>query len=322
MIRISGSNTGLFLSSAGALSTIVSSGDAAPGGGSFIDFFNAFLAMNSTGNVVADGTVSLPGSSGLFRFSGTGTLAIVQVGDAAPGGGPFTEIGPGSMNDAGDVALVAFVSAPGHSGIFLWSADTLQAIAQTGDAAPGGGTLEFLKLNEFDYTPSVNSIGQVAFAANVNPTATEGVFLYSDGQLSGIARLGTAGPGGTFFDALLPSLNDTGHVAFVGDTTSFSGTFLFANGTISKVAFAGDPAPGGGTFTFPGLASVALDNQGQVAFDGALSTGGFGVFLATPSTTPGSTPGASVVRDTASYEVCATILDTLVSRRAPPHSCR
>ena len=313
----SAGKTGLFLSSVGTLRTIVSSGDAAPGGGSFRDFFNAFLAINSAGDVVADGTVSPPGRSGLFRFSNTEVSPIVQIGDPAPGGGTFTEIGSGSMNEAGDVAFVAFVSPPGRSGIFLSSANTLQAIAQTGDA---GGTFQFLQDNEFDYTPSVNSSGQVAFTASLMTPFDEGVFLYSGGQFSTIAEPGTVGPGGTFLVAQLPSLNDMGQVVFFGDTATFIGTFLFSNGTITKVAVTGDPAPGGGTLIFP--VPDALNNQGQVAFDSGLSVGGFGAFLATPSTTPASRPAASVIRDAASYDVCTNILDTLVSRRASPHSCR
>jgi len=79
--------TGLFLSpTGGTLSTIASSGDPTPGGGTFRNFYDAFLAMNNMGQVVADATVSPPGRSGLFRFSDSPPSAIVQLGDAAPGG--------------------------------------------------------------------------------------------------------------------------------------------------------------------------------------------------------------------------------------------
>ena len=211
-----------------------------------------------------------------------------------PPGGNFTEIGPGSINDNGDIAFVGFVSAPGRSGIFLWSASTqtVGAIAQDGDPAPGGGTLQFLNVQEFDYVPAINNAGQVAFGANVvnvlNPA--EGVFLFSGGTLSFVARPDSAAPGGgTFFDAFSPSLNANGEVAFVGDTTLTSGVYFFSGGTTSIVAVIGDPAPGGGNFTFPGVFAIGINNQGEVVFDGLLSTGSIGVFLATPQPGPAAT---------------------------------
>jgi len=87
--------TGLFLSpTGGTLSTIASSGDPSPGGGTFRNFYDAFLAMNNMGQVVADATVSPPGRSGLFRFSDSPPSAIVQLGDAAPGGGISPKLDP------------------------------------------------------------------------------------------------------------------------------------------------------------------------------------------------------------------------------------
>jgi hypothetical protein len=149
-----------------------------------------------------------------------------------------------------------------------------------------------LNFQEFDYVPSINNAGQVAFGANVvnvlNPA--EGVFLFSGGTLSFVARPDSAAPGGaTFFDAFSPSLNANGEVAFVGDTTLTSGVYFFSGGTTSNVAVVGDPVPGGGNFTFPGVFAIGINNQGKVVFDGLLSTGSIGVFLATPQPGPAAT---------------------------------
>ena len=147
----------LATNSGGTSSPVLFSGDGAPGGGTFIDFGGYLLAINNSGLMAFDGTVSAPGRSGLFQLASTGVSSVVQVGDPAPGGGAFEQIGPGSMNDSGQVAFQAVVGSPGRSGTFLWSAGTTVAIAQTGDAAPGGGIFAYV------YTPSLNDAGQNRF---------------------------------------------------------------------------------------------------------------------------------------------------------------
>jgi hypothetical protein len=54
-----------------------------------------------------------------------------------------------------DPSLVfsALVTPPGRSGIFLWLEGSVQAIAQTGDPAPGGDTFNFPNLGSL-YAPS------------------------------------------------------------------------------------------------------------------------------------------------------------------------
>jgi hypothetical protein len=270
----------LFVNSGGTTSRAIANGDPAPGGGSFTDFGAYLLAIDNSGLIAFDGTVSAPGRSGLFQISSTGVSSVVQVGDAAPGGGAFEAIGPGSMNVNGQVAFQALLAAPGRSGIFLWSAGTTVAVAQTGDAAPGGGTLAFGPLN-FDFAPSVNAAGQVAFGSGLS-TGEEGVFLVANGATIAVARPGDAAPGGGIFtNVYTPSLNDSGQIAFAADTASSSGVFLLSSGALAKVASTGDGLPRGtGAFAWAG--DPVLNNLGQIAFDGGLSTGGRGAFLAVP----------------------------------------
>jgi hypothetical protein len=270
----------LATNSSGTFSPVLFSGDGAPGGGTFIDFGGYLLAMNNSGLTVFDGTVSAPGRSGLFQLASTGVSSLVPVGDPAPGGGAFEQIGPGSMNDSGQVAFQAVVGPSGRSGIFLWSAGTIVAIAQTGDAAPGGGTFTFDALN-YDFAPSVNTAGQVAFGAGLS-TGQEGVFLFANGTTTAVARPGDPAPGGGIFAYVYtPSLNDAGQIAFAADTASATGVFFWSGGALVKVAATGDGLPRG-TGAFAWAADPVLNNLGQIAFDGRLATGGRGAFLAVP----------------------------------------
>jgi hypothetical protein len=269
----------LFLSSNGALVRVAANGDSAPGGGMFTDFGSQLLSMDNSGRIAADAAVLAPGRSGLFLFSYSDPLALVQVGDAAPGGGTFDQIGPGSMNGAGQVVFQAIVTSPGRSGIFSWSGGSTSSVAQTGDAAPGGGTFVFDALN-FDFAPSVNASGSVAFGAGLS-TGGEGVFLFGDGAITTVARPGDPAPGGgSFTNAYTASLNDPGQVVFVATTPSVTGVFFLSGGTVTRIAATGDATPGGDTFTYAGDPTV--NTLGEVAFDGGLASGSVGTFLAKP----------------------------------------
>jgi len=213
---------------------------------------------------------------GLFVFSGGKLLRLLGSGDPAPGGGDFVRLWYTSFNDAGAVAFSASTSSTGPWGIYLWSQGNVRAIAQSGDPAPGGGTLDFPGNRTF--ITSLNGLSEVAFEANLS-TSNRGVFFYSEGAVSSIARPGDPTPEGeTITSADSPSLNDAGQVAFRARISSGFGTYLFSDGTVSRVAAPGDPAPGGGTFTY--VAPSGLNASGQVACTGGVPA--YGAFLATP----------------------------------------
>ncbi len=270
--------TGVFVSSGGTLNRLAATGDPAPTGGTFLSFFN-LPSINNLVQVAFPADVTAPGRSGIFLSSEAGIAPLVQIGDAAPGGGTFSLLRFAWLNDAGQVAFLGNVTPPGRSGVFLWSGGAIRAVAQVGDSAPGGGT--FTSFFGAFFGPAINSSGHVAFRADLSNG--EGVFLFTDGTLSRIAHSGDPVPGGgtlLFIDDI--SLNDTGQVAFatVNSLDTHESVYLYSDGTLSKVARPGDPAPGGGTLTF--AACPRLNAQGQVAMTAVATTVGQGVILATP----------------------------------------
>src|SRR5262249_14447167 len=119
--------------------------------------------------------------------------------------------------------------------IFLWSAGQLISIARQGDAMPGGGHLVSAAFNPGDY--DINSQGDIAFNALLD-TGDEGVFLWSHGSLSLVAKTGTVIPGvGTIasldqYGTGLPNgyvhINDPGQVAFAAVLTDGNVALLLA----------------------------------------------------------------------------------------------
>ncbi len=149
-------------------------------------------------------------------------------------------------------------------------------LAFLGDPAPGGGNFFF------DFEPGgINNRGDVSFGADLT-TGGEGVFLWSQGQLSAIARHGDPAPGGgTFGPGFLgaPQINDQGDMAFAFMLEPFTLPFGVNAGlyrsshptkTVEPLVEPGvTPAPGGGVFAGTSF-SARLNNRGDIAFAGIL----------------------------------------------------
>jgi len=273
---------GVFVASKGSVSEIIRSGDPVPGGGVFFGSSD-WPSTNDAGQVAFRGSASSGG--GIFLYSEGGFTLPVRQGDPAPGGGTFAFMGCVVLNGAGQIAFLGAVQSPGRSGIFLWSEGVVTAVAQTGDAAPGGGSFDFssslfpppIPLPAHPSCPSLNGAGEVAFGSDLS-ARPPAVFLYSGGVLSRIAGPGDPIPGGgTIGFAHSASLNDSGLVAFRADT----GYFVFSKGILLSVARTGQPAPGGGFFG-GSVGPPRLNAAGQVAFSSLLNTGETAAFLATP----------------------------------------
>jgi hypothetical protein len=162
-------------------------------------------------------------------------------------------------------------------------------VAITGYAAPGGGTFTTFS------APTINSAGQVAFAAKVtgSPSAS-GVFSGSAGSLQAIARQGGAAPAGGNYGVFPTSssttppqylINSSGQVAFIAPLTggsSTSGIFVGTPGTVQAAALTGAAAPAGGNYS--AFQSLVFNNAGQVAFAASLNGGSStqGVFVGAP----------------------------------------
>jgi len=199
----------------------------------------------------------------LFLFS-NGTLSrLVGPGDAAPGGGSFSFLTGGVINQSNQVAFEAFLSTGGN-GIFLLSGGTVTKIVANGDIMPDGGTFGFAD------APALNDSGQVVFGAISNSLADSGIFSFSNGQLSVVVPRLAALPDGSFFNVpFTTSLNNAGQIAFSAlNTNNSNGVFLFANGQINELEITGQTAPDGGTFRSGTEVGAAINASGQVLFLG------------------------------------------------------
>jgi len=193
---------------------IVSTGDPAPGGGTFTLFQS--VSLNDSGQVLFSASVAVPSRSGIFLWSDGSVRAIAQAGNGAPGGGTFLSVSQPSLNASGQVAFHGSLFR--SSGIFLSSGGVVTSIARSGDPAPGG-TISAVAC------PSLNDAGQVALLATVGGRA--GIYLSSEGALNTIVRQGDPAPGGSIFTSFRsPRLNARSQVAFMGVVSGSTGVFL------------------------------------------------------------------------------------------------
>jgi hypothetical protein len=206
---------------AGKITTIVSPGDPAPGGGTFDNAGSGVSAgywVNGRGDIaftahVAGEEAQIPGfppqsafiaalASIYVKSGATGQItSIAHAGDPAPGGGVFRQAYFPGINDRGDVVFSGDLTpAPDANmavGIFLYSGGKIIPIARPGDAMPGGG--HFVTASTINGNTHVNNQGDVVFNAALDTTHNgvpdTGLFKWSHGQLVLIARSGTILPG-------------------------------------------------------------------------------------------------------------------------------
>jgi hypothetical protein len=257
-------------------------GDSAPGGNTFDFGQNAWI--NDKGDVAFGGhvkedpfiefTASFPAGNQIFtaesifvwsKHNGQIVELARQNVTPVPGDPGFTfnyAFGP-ELNNQGDVAYFgAYGKAvdgtfliPGdggslvnNTGIFLYSHGTTVAVAKPGDAMPGGGTM--ISAGFLTSEMGLSNNGDVTFTATLNTDTNgdglndTGLYSYSHGTLSLIARSGTVLPGiGT-----IQSLHSPGEL---GNPTAIAG--------------------------------AATNERGQVVFQAALTSGDGVMLLATPT---------------------------------------
>ena len=313
-----------FLHSNQTLSAVVLPGAAMPGGGNLAGvYFNT--DMNNRGDIVFTGYVtgadldpnSLPGCNNLgiavFQADKQNRLfSVVRPGDPAPGGGIFDMANNASINNGGDIAFGAHVEGEecvdvggdcrcGES-IYLKDGATgaIRSIAHQGDPAPGGGVFRLA------FGGVVNSRGDIAFIGDLTPAPDVGlnlgVFLFSKGSLTAVARPGDAMPGGghfvsaAFIDANY-GFNQRSNVSFTAtldtdannDGIPDNGLYVSSNGAVQLVARTGTVIPGLGTIAYLGLGTPDLfasggvmNNRGQLLFSATLTDGTGVLLVATP----------------------------------------
>jgi hypothetical protein len=261
--RYSLAETGIFIGSGGALTTIAKTGDTAPSGS-----FSNFRAIPSISfGRIAFGASFGSGQKGIFVSSGGLVTTIAKTGDLGPLGTYMDVDQPVISGDR-----IAFWGQAGDAvtdAIFVSTGGAVTPIVKLSDATPSGGTFSSIEL------PAISG-NRVAFeGASTRMTAsevvkTQGIYVSDGTSLTTIVENGQPAPVGTFF--LHAHKNISGStVAFsslFGDSAGSLrwGLFTGDTGTLSVIAKGGDPAPTGvfSEFGF-GVPSISGDIVGFVA---------------------------------------------------------
>ena len=150
----------------------------------------------------------------------------------------------------------------------------LRRVVVTGDAAPGGGVFDRFGAESMPIVAPVNARGDVVFFATLGRgDAGEGLFQWSRGRLTAIAREGdrVAGAGrlSGFGKHPAPGLADDGTVVFaaaVAGGRAVEGVFTSQGGRLRAVALSGGAVPGLSSGVLAALDAPAINARGDVAF--------------------------------------------------------
>lgn len=228
---------------------------------------------------------------GLFVYDGAYLSLALGAGAEVPGAGAaLTDFGEPSIVSSGQIVFSAFFDGandggryPAPDAVAGLRGGAIETFARVGEPAPGVPGV----FTAFG-TPRASPGGAVAFWAHVTDgaEATQAIYLYKDGALAPVVRLGDAAPGADGLFTTLRggevSVNDAGQVAFAAcwaDCFTRSGVFrASAEGGVEAVAIF---RPGDLLTSFIGAGNPAITASGAVYFMGVQATdGALGVFLA------------------------------------------
>jgi hypothetical protein len=274
-------------------------GDTSPIGGHFGGFFSGTFFtpdINDAGDVLFFCDVN-GGSSrrALFLYHGASgeIMKVAAIGDPSPIGGTFGAVGPGSLNNNGQVVFLASAVGTTNSDIFMWDNGVVTKVVAVGDPAPGGGIYSLLGTESAGFqdgtnipvgpVPDINDSGQIAFRAIVSGGITPRGIVVRTAQVDEwYVKVPDATPiGGTYFDMQAPSINNAGQIAFFADyhptpETTNSGWFAGAPGNWRKVVVFFDSIDGGQCLglAFSRNPMQTIDAAGNVAFWANLDSNG------------------------------------------------
>jgi hypothetical protein len=268
-----------------ALRAVIQSGAAAPGGGRF-DRFDVtgqpiVAPVNASGQVAFYATVLHgPAREGIFLADAGQVTKVAAFGDTLPGGGTLAEFGAHplpAMNSAGHVAFTAQVAGGrATEGVFLASADGLQAIALAGDDAPGvpAGVLV-----GFD-APALNDNDELAFVASVRSgrDLLDVLYFWNGRRLQRLVaeRELLLRIGGTMDQIGDPALNNSGVVAFpaaILKGPALGGIFVAGARPLRLQVRSGEQIPDE-AMILRFSERVAIDEAGEIAFGAHLGKNG------------------------------------------------
>lgn len=288
---------------------IVTLGDPAPGGGTYMNDFEPW-GLNNRGEASFASDTAL-GEAG-YLADKSGVHRILRTGDPAPGGGTVgtTILAHQAINEQGDT-VAAWLRDPApnpfglNAAVYRYSHATGQvtALMLPGMPAPGGATFQ----GAF-YHASLNNRGDAVFPGIISPTQGIngnplgiGIFKADKaGSISNVASPGDLVPEGRLDATINPWINDSGDVAFSGHVAGEECIDVFghpllcgesiylkrgATGQTLSIAHQGaaiPPSAGGGTYHYAWGAVV--NNRDEIVFIGDLSAPGEvcqsnGVFL-------------------------------------------
>jgi hypothetical protein len=219
---------------------------------------------------------------GVFRGDGSSITQIARESQNVPdGNGRFGELNRVTLNDAGQTAFFAMLTATSggagdDSGLYRGDGTTLVRIAREGQTAPDGNG----KFSTFG-TGAINNAGQVAFSSQFTNTVggnqdRSGLYIGNGIVLTQVARANQAVPGGNgrFLTIQDVALNNAGDLAFSaqleftsGGTTDNSGIFLKQSevGSIAQIVREGQLVPNGNG-RFSSFNSLSLNVKDQIVF--------------------------------------------------------
>ncbi len=234
---------------AAGIRTVALSGQHAPGTPDGIVFTTDLYGplLNGDGQVAFYTPVTGPGVDSTNRwgiwseFDGALTL-VARAGDQAatiPAGATYRHLGAPAFNDGGRIAFYASLTRPdvpiAERLILSGTPGSLRTVARSGSQAPGmQAGVDFTGMGD----PSLNSVGQTAFAASTQPRLftgfSSGIWSEGGGSLAMVAQQGTQAPGappGLVFDPFPavsrdinfrpPLISATGTTAFQTRLQSF-----------------------------------------------------------------------------------------------------
>lgn len=248
-------------------------------------------------------------------------VLLAGPGTAAPGGGTFREITefPPAIDPEGSV-LFGAVRSNGRQGFYL-AGGTIVALAEEGQMAGLGGTLQRVETRPLlGAAASLGAGGTFHCAASAS--AATGVFLRQAGTLDVEVKSGDPIPESRFVSFLDdrapsggggPSLAPGGRLIFDARVTGGS-RGLFARdrlGILRTVAHDGDPAPGGGRFDGERFSFHTINDDGTFAFLGQ---------AVDPTAAPAISLFYGAIRDGSMRRVVDT--EMIPAGEAPPGSFR
>ncbi|MCC6743516.1 MAG: hypothetical protein IT175_06610 [Acidobacteria bacterium] len=249
--------------------TVATSGDAAPGGGTFTPTIDRIVEKGLPsivdGTIVFGSDVLLNGQTvyAVFIERNRALQTVTRVGAPAPGGDTVQDIAHFAADRFGNVfATIRTGAGTSPDRVLGYTFGVLDDIARVGDTIPGN-----FAITSFGPSVAADALGgcyvQVGYSATAGSSDTALLHIRSDGTFEIVASTGMAAPGGGSFGGISPA-------TFASNT---SGLVVFAATLI------GAPVPGAlfagragnllridaGSDAFPNI-SIADNDDAEVAF--------------------------------------------------------